>query len=375
MDSASADGDVLELTVEPTPRRAAWWTVFERHRHTLILAAIVGASLGAMAVEVLPRTYEASARLIIVPVDDPTAPSSSNAFEAANSTLPLVVAVLHSRRVAQETVEQLHLDSAWGISTVAARRRVSAGLAVSTDRKANLLTVSFEDRVPARARAVVQKVAERSRALSRELWTQRNREHRQQLERDLGAVDVQLVAAEEALRAFRERTHVVDLPVQVKATVEQAAALERLRIDKTLEVRFARAFGEDGAIEVQKGMREREAAGSELERLRRGRSNVGPLLPLEDLPKLELEHGRLKRAVDEQAARHELLALKVSQLVTAEARPDGLAEVIDPAIDPTGASGPSLLKLAVAGALLGAFLAALWLFLGSYRRSVFPTTH
>lgn len=369
MNSASADEEVLELPMEPSPQRAPWWAVLERHRNTIILAAMVGASLGCLAVQLLPRTYEASERLIIVPVDDPTATSSSNAFEAANSTLPLVVGVLRSRRVAQETVDELHLDSAWHLSPVAARKRVSAQLSVATDRKANLLTVSFEDRVPARARAVVVAVAERARALSRELWTQRNREHRQKLESDLAAVGAELATAEAAFRDFRERTHVVDLPAQIKATVEQAAALEKLRIEKTLELRFARAFGQRQSFEVQKGMHERDGASVELERLRHGDGNVAPLLPLDELPRLEVEHGRLKRAVDEQAARHELLALKVSQLVAAEARPDGLAEVVDPAIEPIAASGPSLIKLVTVGAVGGALLAALLLFAIGHRRS------
>ncbi|MDB4965217.1 MAG: lipopolysaccharide biosynthesis [Myxococcales bacterium] len=370
MNSTSADEEVLELTVERSPRGEVWWRPIERHRNAVIVAAIIGGSLGAMAANVLPRTYEASERLLVVPVDDPTAPSGSNAFEAANSTLPLVVAVLRSRRVAQETVDQLHLDVAWRISSVAARKRLSERLSVSTDRKANQLTVAFEDGVPARARAVVEAVAERARVLSRELWTERNREHRRQLESDLTAVGAELAAAEEAFRHFRERTHVVDLPAQIKATVEQAAALERLRIDKTLELRFARAFGQAQSIEVQKAMRERAAAGSELDRLRRGRGDAGPLLPFDDLPQLEVEHGRLKRVVDEQAARRELLALKVSQLVAAEARPDGLAEVVDPPMVPTGASGPSLLNLIAAGSLAGGLLAALLALLFSHRRSV-----
>jgi uncharacterized protein involved in exopolysaccharide biosynthesis len=372
MNSTLADDEVLELTVEPSRRSEVWWRAIERHRNAVMVAAIVGGLLGAMAASVLPRTYEASERLLVVPVDDPTAPSSSNAFEAANSTLPLVVAVLRSRRVAQETVDQLHLDVAWGISGIAARKRLSERLSVSTDRKANQLTVAFEDGVPERARAVVEAVAERARALSRELWTERNREHRRKLESDLTAVGAELAAAEDAFGEFRERTHVVDLPAQVKATVEQAAALERLRIDKTLEMRFARAFGQAQSIEVQRAMRQRAAAGSELDRLRRGGGNAGPLLPLDDLARLEVEHGRLKRVVDEQAARHELLALKVSQLVAAEARPDGLAEVVDPPIVPTGASGPSVLKLIATGSLAGGLMAALLVLLFSHRRSLIP---
>ncbi len=366
-----SESDVVEMEILVTREREPWHALLLRHRRAIAMAAILGALVGEIAVNVLPPSFEASGRLLIIPVEDPTAAVGGSAFEAANATLPVVVAVLRSRRVADATVEVLRLDTAWRVTPEDARKRLIDRLAVATDRKANLMTVSFEDRVPARARAVVATMAERAASLSKELWTQRNREHRQKLESELRAVEVVLAAAEDAFRAFREQNHVVDLASQMRASVEAAAALERLRIDKTLDLRFARAFGDHGAIEVQKGEHERAAASSELALLAHGGASAnGPLLPLDALPRLELEHARLKRAVDEQSARHELLALKVSQLVAAEARPGGLAEVIDPPIEPRTATGPSMGKLLCAGTFGGAIFGALCVMLFSRRREV-----
>ncbi len=367
MHTALPDDELVELEVTVRPQQSSAVQTLRRYRITIACAALVGALAGEVAVNILPPVYEAQGRLLIIPVDDPTAATSGSAYEMANATLPLVVAVVRSRRVAEETVEQLKLDAQWGISTADARKRLVDRLAVATDRKANLLTVSFEDRVPARAREVVAAIAERATDVSRELWAERNREHRISLERDLAKVGSELSQAEDALRDFRERTHVVDFAAQVKATVEQAAALERLRIDKTLDVRFARAYGQSQTVEVQKGIEERAAAEGELAALRHGAA-AGPLLPLDQLPALEVEHARLKRAVDEQAQRHELLALKVSQLVAAEARPGGLAEIVDPPVEPQAAAGPSLVKLVLAGALTAALIASLLVLLAARRQ-------
>jgi uncharacterized protein involved in exopolysaccharide biosynthesis len=369
MPSAPAEPELVELTIRPgvrSPQSSV--AVIERHRRTIIFAAALGALSGAIAANVLPATYESKGRLFVVPADDPTAAHGTNAFDLANATLPLVVTSLHSRRVLEETVERLRLDTAWGVPARVARRRLDAGLTVATDRKANLITVSFEDRVPARARAVVGAIAERATALAIDLWAQRNRAHRRQLEADLAQVGAELTAAEDAFRGFRERTHIVDLASQIKATVEHAAALERLRIDKALNLRFARAFGDSASIEVQKGVRERAAVSVELEALRVGTSDMGPLLPLDQLPKLELEYTRLKRAVDEHAARHEMLALKVSELVAAEARPGGLAEVVDPPDEPQVPSGPSAVKLMLGGALMAALVAVAVVLVRARRR-------
>jgi uncharacterized protein involved in exopolysaccharide biosynthesis len=88
------------------------------------------------------------------------------------------------------------------------------------------------------------------------------------------------------------------------------------------------------------------------------------------VPRLEVEYVRLKRSVDEQATRREMLALKVSQLVAAEARPGGLAQVIDPPTLPTKPSGPSTIKLVGGGAVLGAMIAAALVLLFATRRWV-----
>jgi uncharacterized protein involved in exopolysaccharide biosynthesis len=369
MPMGSAEPDLVDLTVHTRASRS-WIGLIESRRKTIVLAALVGALVGEVAVKTLPPTYEASGRLFVIPADDPTAVHGINAFDVANATLPLVVAVLRSRRLVEATVDRLRLDAAWGLNIIEARKRLTDTLTVATDRKANLLTVSFEDREPERARVVVATIADQAAVISSNVWAERDREHRHKLESELATVSAQLVAAEDELRRFRERTHVIDLPTQIKASVDEAAALERVRIEKTMSWRFARAFGENDSVEVQKGDRERNAAAVELDGLRRGKAGAGPLLPLDELPRLEVEYVRLKRSVDEQAARREMLALKVSQLVAAEARPGGLAEVIDPPTLPTRPSGPSTIKLVGAGAVLGAMIAAALVLLFATRRRV-----
>jgi uncharacterized protein involved in exopolysaccharide biosynthesis len=340
--------------------------LIEQRWRTLALAALGGVLVGGIAAMGLPAWYQSNERLVVVPLEDPSGPTGG-AIDQANATLPIVVSVLRSRRVADETVEHLRLASAWKLTPPAARRRVMAGLTVTTDRKANLVMVSFEDRAPRRARDVLATLTERATKACEELWQARNHEHRLTLETELAQVNLQLTRAEEEMRDFRERTHVVDLPTQIKASVEEAVALERLRISKALDAHFAVAFGGHEAVEVQRAIREREAAEHELQLLRHneGRRRIGPLLALSHLPELELEHARLKRAVDTLAAQRELLTLKVGQLKAAEARPGGRAEVIDAASEPVGRAGPSIVRFALGGALLGALAAAL---LVVYRR-------
>lgn len=350
------------------PAREPALALLERRRRTLACAALVGALGGALAAQLLPPWYESTARLVVVPVDDPTSGVSTNALDLANATLPMVVAVLRSARVTDTVVARLDLARAWQLTPARAARRLHAELDVATDRKSNLVTVSFEDHLPRRARDIVAVATEEATALGGELWSSRNRAHRLRLQAELSRVQTSLRAAEAAMRQFRERTHVVDLTAQVKASVEQAASLERLHIDKALGVRFARGYGDGEAIEVRKSAREREAVARELSGLRHDYARPGPLLALDELPALEVEHARLKRALDELGARNDLLALKVSQLEAAEARPGGRAEIIDPAVEPSRRAGPSLLRYGAVGAVALALLAAVFVLSTARRR-------
>jgi uncharacterized protein involved in exopolysaccharide biosynthesis len=357
--TVSVEPELPELVVHDGGNSRSWLARIETRRRTILAAALIGALVGELVAVVLPPTYEATCKMFVIPVDDPTAIHGTNAFDVANATLPLVASLLRSRRLADDTVEQLKLDAAWGLTRRKASRRLFDTLTVATDRKTNLITVSFEDHDPGRALAVVSTVARQTTAISTSLWSERDREHRRRLEDDLATVTRQLGAAEQTLRGYRERMHVIDLPAQIEATVDQAAALERVRIEKSLDVRFARAFGHEQAYEVQKGARERSGAAAELAALRHGNGSAGPLLPLDALPEIAMEHAQLKRAADELAARRELLTSRVSQLLAAEARPGGGAAMIDPPTLPTKPSGPSGLKLGGAGAVAGALLAAL----------------
>jgi uncharacterized protein involved in exopolysaccharide biosynthesis len=349
-------------------QREGFVAILERHRLILCLAGAVGALAGGVAGLLRAPSYQANAKLVIVPVDDPTATGGVTAgYDLATVTLPVVMAILHSSSLGERTVERLDLARAWHLTQAQAQARVTGGVMVGSERKTNLVTLSYIDHSPETARNVVAALAELATTMSTELWSARNRQHRQTLERDLAEIDGRLAAAENALQEFRERNHVVDLPEQIRATVEEGAALERLRIGKSIDVRIAGGFGAPDSVEVRKGSIERAAAERALKTLRAGTGSA-PLLPLDQLPRLEIEHARLKRAVDEQAARRDLLSLKVSQLVAAEARPGGVAQVIDPPLLPTGRLLGGIVRLALAGAALAALLAALFV----WRRATLP---
>jgi len=343
----------LSVLTSPQPLLAAarrrWWV--------LALALLVGGSSGLAIGRLMPSWYQSTATFALIPIDDPTGPSQS--ASDTGSAIPLFSQVLTSRRVEDEVVTQLQLTRAYEKATPEdARAELHSHIAVSTDRRANMVVLSVEDRVPARAQMIARTLGEVGRDVSTEIWSARATEHRKRLEARLLEVSEALSSAEDAMRTFRDREHVADLEEQVKASVNEAAFLERMRTEKRIGLHFAQAAD---APELKQKQLEAGGAQQALQGLVHGGEKMqrGPMLALDDVPRLKLEHARLKREIDTNAAMHELLVRQVEQLRAVEARPGGRAELVDAPAEPRYRVRPSHFALALQGCFIGLVLALL----------------
>lgn len=323
------------------------------------LATLVGAALGVGLHGALPKWYSSEAKLAVLALDDPVTPGGINAIDGAQATLPVLVAVLRSRGVAAQTVESLGLERVYNAPTqqeavVALGRHV----AVTSERKSNLISVIAEDHDRARAREIAATIARLGSERNAQMWSARSHEHRIALEARLKDVTRDLAKAEQAMLDFRQKHRVVDLPTQVRVSVEQAAALQRLHTAKMLDLRYTRGYAGAGAWEVARVARERSGIEQELGALVHGDTTVqDPFLSIDELPTLEIEHDRLKRTVELTAERYEKLAREVDDLRTAEARSVGRTEVVDAPALAIKPSRPSRPLYAGAGAMAGLVIA------------------
>src|SRR5579871_3574981 len=337
------------------------WTILSallRAWRLVAALALAGGVVGVAIGLLLPHWYESTVLLALTPVDDPTVPGLTNAVEGAGAELPLLATVIGSRKIADEAVNQLDLQHIYNVKNAEeARAELGRHLRVAADKKANVVTLTVEDRDAERARELARAIGQAASRESAALWTSGTRLHRERLEARLAESARALSSAEEALARFRSEHRVVDLAEQTKATVAEAAALEHMRIEKRLALDFARGYAGDDAEEVKRARREARGAEHALASLGHA-ANAKALLPLDALPALELEHERLKRAVDVEAERYQLLAKQVEQLRAVETRPTGHAEVLDPPTAPRRPSRPAKSMIAMEGSLIGFLLAS-----------------
>jgi hypothetical protein len=147
----------------------------------------------------------------------------------------------------------------------------------------------------------------------------------------------------------------------VRASVAEAAAVEHIRIERKLALDFARGFGGPEAPEVQRAEHQHASAARALADLRRGSGRAAVLLPLDRLPDLQASEARLRRAVELELVRRELVTRQLAQLDVAAARPAGRAELVDPADEPRRPAHSSRLRAALLGTIVTPLLFALYL--------------
>jgi uncharacterized protein involved in exopolysaccharide biosynthesis len=325
--------------------RRRWWV--------LALAVAAGCGGGFVAGKLLPPWYESTVSFAVLPQEDPTA-TAPPAADPNNVALPLFTQILSSRRVADEVVAQLQLTRALGKKTPQdARIELQKHVVVTFDRKSNIATLSVEDRVPARARMIAQALGDVGRSVSNAIWSAKTSDARKRLEARLAEYSAQLAAAEAEMRAFREREHVIDLPEQVKASVAEAAFLVRMKSQSKVSLHFNQGFAGADSPEVQRSQLE---AGSAQAALRSMSHSGGPLLALDNVPRLEQEHARLKRQIDSYSALYDVLVRQVEQLRSAETRPGGRAELLDTPSETGKPIRPSRMALLFQGFFLGSLL-------------------
>ena len=369
MDASPFIPDLVSSTDSDAPLSAG--EVLAPRWRALCIAAAIGALVGVAASQVLPRWYQASARLAVMPAHDPSMSASLEAVQSATEMMPMLIAILQSHGLDEETTKTLGLQNAYRARTLAAAvAELHGRIHVTAERKSNLVTVLVDDTVPERARAIAAEVVRAAQTRQNDLWSARSREDRAQLESQLAEVGGALRSAEDTLEQFRAQNRVVDLAQQTRASVDEAAALERMRIEQKLGERFALGFGSGESPEARRSHRARRDLEAELASLTHGTAEHGPLLALDALPALTLKDRRLKRAVELQEARHDVLTHQLATLEAAEARPAGRVEVVDAAATPTKPSRPKPAALGLAGAVLFTLGFALFLLYLSRRREM-----
>jgi uncharacterized protein involved in exopolysaccharide biosynthesis len=291
----------------------------------------------------------------------------------------LLVAMLKSRTVEDAMVDRFHLVELFGAKQRSdARKNLEGIVDIDNGAKDGLIRISVTDRNPQRAAELANGYVEEFKKLSASLAVTEASQRRLFFEQQLAQAKDNLANAEEDLKKTGQKTGLIQLDSQTRATIELVAELRGQIAAKEVQINAMRSFATGENPELQ--MAEQQLAGLRSQAQKMGAASEdasNALIPKGGMQEAGVEYVRKLRDVKYFETIFDLLARQYEIAKVDEARQGATVQVVDKAIIPDRRSSPKRTLIVLGAAVLGLFFGVVWAFVkeGLTRLSNNPAEH
>ncbi|MGH9597904.1 MAG: GumC family protein, partial [Edaphobacter sp.] len=303
----------------------------------LIFKVMIGFALAAVIVSLLlPIRYTASTS-ILPPQQGASAGASlmaqlgsglGSVASLAGGSLglknpnDLQVAMLKSRTVEDAMVDRFHLKDLYHRKLESdARKKLEKVVDIDSGSKDGLIRISVTDGDPRRATDMANGYVEEFKRLSATLAVTEASQRRVFFERQLSQAKDNLAQAEEDLKRTEQKTGLVQLDAQTRATIQLIADLRAQVAAKEAQITAMRSFATGENPELQSA--EQELAGLRAQEEKMGAASEGTmnaLVPKGNMQEAGIEYVRKLRDVKYYETIFDLLARQYEVAKVDEAR-------------------------------------------------------
>jgi len=291
----------------------------------------------------------------------------------------LQVAMLKSRTVEDAMVNRFHLMQLYDVPRQSdARKKFEKVVDIDSGSKDGLIRISITDRDPQRAAEMANGYVEEFKRLSAGLAVTEASQRRLFFEQQLSQAKENLANAEEDLKKTGQKTGLIQLDSQTRATIELLANLRGQIAAKEVEISAMRSFATGENPDLQ--MAEQQLAGLRSQEQKMGATSEGAtnaLIPRGNAQEAGIEYIRKLRDVKYFETIFDLLARQYEMAKVDEARQGAVVQIVDRAIVPDRKSSPQRTLIVLGAAAFGLFLGVVWAFAreGLTRLSNNPAEH
>jgi uncharacterized protein involved in exopolysaccharide biosynthesis len=291
----------------------------------------------------------------------------------------LQVAMLKSRTVEDAMLDRFHLVELFKVKQRSdARKQLEKVVEIENGAKDGLIRISVTDRNPQRAAEMANGYVEEFKRLSANLAVTEASQRRLFFEQQLVQAKDNLANAEEDLKKTGQKTGLIQLDSQTRATIELVAELRGEIAAKEVQINVMRSFATGENPELQ--LAEQQLAGLRSQAEKMGAASEGAsnaLIPKGGMQEAGIEYIRKLRDVKYFETIFDLLARQYEIAKVDEARQGATVQVVDRAIVPDRRSSPKRTLIVLGAAVLGLFLGVVWAFAreGLTRLSNNPVEH
>jgi capsule polysaccharide export protein KpsE/RkpR len=356
-------------------------------RRFLARAAAAGLLAGTVLAFLIPKEFQSTAQLM---PPDSQSPSSlalamlgglsggsgglgmlAGDLLGVKSNGALFVGVLRSRTLEDRLVDRFDLKKVYGKSLqMKAREELEDHTAISEDRKSGILTIKVTERDPKRATAMAGAYVEELNTLIAQLSTSSARRERIFLEERLAEVKQDLEASEKDFSLFASSKGAIDIPVQGKAMVETAAALEGHLIAAQSELEGLKQIYSDNNVRVRSTEARVNELRQQLQRLGGKADSTSesdddpagdaPYPTMRQLPILGVPYADKLRRLKVEEAVFEALTKQYELAKVQEAKEIPTVRVLDAPVLPERKSFPPRLVIMILGTLFATIVGLVW---------------
>jgi len=291
----------------------------------------------------------------------------------------LQVAMLKSRTVEDAMLDRFHLVELFEVKQRSdARKKLENVVDIDNGAKDGLIRISVTDRNPQRAAEMANGYVEEFKRLSAHLAVTEASQRRLFFEQQLAQAKDNLANAEEDLKKTGQKTGLIQLDSQTRATIELVAELRGEIAAKEVQINAMRSFATGENPDLQ--MAEQQLAGLRSQEQKMGANSEGAtnaLIPKGNAQEVGIEYIRKLRDVKYFETIFDLLARQYEMAKVDEARQGAVVQIVDRAIVPDRKSSPQRTLIVLGAAAFGLFFGVVWAFAreGLTRLSNNPAEH
>jgi uncharacterized protein involved in exopolysaccharide biosynthesis len=366
--------------------------VVVRSRKLILKIAVYTVVIGVIVSFLLPTRYTATTSVLPPQQTSSTGSALLAQFSGLSSMASLAggslglknpndqqIAMLKSRTVEDAMVDRFHLMEFFGVKYRSdARKKFEDVVEIDNGPKDGLIRISVTDRNPQRAAEMANGYVEEFKRLSATLAVTEASQRRLFFEQQLAQAKDNLAHAEEDLKKTGQKTGLVQLDSQTRATIELLANLRGQIAAKEVEISGMRSFATGENPDLQ--MAEQQLAGLRSQETRMGAASEGAtsaLIPKGNMQEAGIEYIRKLRDVKYFETIFDLLARQYEVAKVDEARQGAVVQIVDRAVVPDRRSSPKRTLIVLGAAAFGIFLGVFWAFAkeGVTRLSKNPAEH
>ena len=286
----------------------------------------------------------------------------------SGSSSGLYIALLKTNNVLDRIIDRFDLMKFYKAkSRVGPRGALSGAVEAKDDKKSGIITIAVMDKDPKRAAQFANAFVEELKALNKGLAVSEASQRRLFFEEQLEDVKKALVAAEEDMKVFQEKTGVLSVEPQAQIAIMAIASLKAGIAAKEVELRVLKTYSTPSNPDVKKVEEGIKGLRAELNNLQvKNKIEYDPIMPTGEAPQVGLEYLRKLRDVKFYQTLYEFLIKQHEAAKIDEAKDATIIQVIDKAEPPEQRFKPKRRQMVMIAGVVGFFLSIFAAFFMEY---------